>query len=40
VEVGKFKQVGNKIKGTVFLNTAEIDKIVGLSTFIVILKGK
>jgi hypothetical protein len=38
--VGKFKQRGNKINGTVSLDTSGVDKIVGLSTFIVILRGK
>jgi hypothetical protein len=40
VEIGRFKQWGNRINGTVSLDTREIDKIVGLSTFVVILRGK
>jgi hypothetical protein len=40
VEVDSFEQSGNKIKGEISLDTIQIDKIAGLSTFVAILKGK
>ena len=40
VKIGKFKQWGNRINGTVSLNTKEINKIIGLSTFVMILRNK
>lgn len=39
-QVGAFQQQGNKVNGTLSLETKEISDLVGLATFLAILRGK